>query len=167
MNISCEPFNSIDVIYDKDRYRRWDKYPMHFRDERLAYIKSHKYGKKVFVHGDLCGDNILLTRRGELYIIDFADAVLAPVVYEHALIAVGLFGFDAALIRGYFGDCSADELAEICFNGMLIHDFGGDIIVHQVGKENEFQQLDDLRNKIRRIITDETVTFKPEATQNE
>lgn len=148
MNTPCEPFNGIDMINDQNRHKRWDKYSECFRTERLVHIKTRDYGEKVFVHGDLCGDNILLTPKGELYIIDFADAVLAPVIYEHALIAVELFNFDPTLLHGYFGNCSADDLTVSCFDGLLIHDFGGDIIEHRVEKADELHGLDDLREKL-------------------
>lgn len=152
MNTPCEPFNGIDIVNDKERNNRWDKYPECFRAERTAYIQSHTYGDEVFVHGDLCGDNILLTPQGELYIIDFADAVLAPVFYEHALVAVELFVSDPALLRGYFGDYQAAALAEVCFNGLLVHDFGGEIVQYRIGKVDEFQKLDDLRERVKRKI---------------
>lgn len=149
----CEPFNGIDVINDKCRYFRWDgRYSEHLRSERHEYIRSHKYGEKVFVHGDLCGDNILLTPEGELYIIDFADAVLAPKVYEHALVAVELFSLDPAFLLGYFGEISSDELLEICFSGLLIHDFGGDVVERHIGRPDEFCGLDDLRKKLKQKI---------------
>ena len=153
MNTPCRPFNGIDVINDKDRSRRWDKrYSEHFKSERLEYIHFHNYSEKVFVHGDLCGDNILLTSQGELYIIDFADAVRAPKVYEHALVAVELFDFDPALLQGYFGALSADELTEICFDGLLIHDFGGDILERHIGRPDEFYGLDDLHKQLKHRI---------------
>jgi thiamine kinase-like enzyme len=153
MNTPCEPFNGIDVINDKGRYRRWDnRYSEHFKAERTKYIQSQDYSDKVFVHGDLCGDNILLTPQGELYIIDFADAVLAPIIYEHALVAVELFDFDPALLLGYFGDCSVDELTRICFDGLLIHDFGGDVVEQHIGDPHEFQGLEELRQMIETKI---------------
>lgn len=152
MNTPCEPFNDIDVINDVGRYRRWNKYSERFRLQRLEYIKSCKYAGKVFVHGDLCGDNILLTPQGELFVIDFADAVLAPVIYEHALVAVELFDLDPFLLRGYFGNCSAYELTQVCFDGLLIHDFGGDIIENHIGKAEDFYGLDDLRDKLAHKI---------------
>ena len=151
MNTPCQPFNGIDVINDKGRYRRWDKYPERFKKERLAYIKSHNYGESVFVHGDLCGDNILLTPTGELYIIDFADAVLAPVIYEHTLLAFE-FGFDPSLLNGYFGDFDKEKFLDMLFNGLLIHDFGGDMVKDHIGKPSEFQALDDLRRKLEQKI---------------
>ena len=152
MNIPCEAFNGIDVINDKGRYRRWDKYPENFKAERLAYLQSHNYGEKVFVHGDLCGDNILLTPGGNIYIIDFADAVLAPKVYEHALVAVELFDLDRTLLQGYFSNYSSDELTDICFNGLLIHDFGGDIVEQHIGKPDKFRCLKDLHMKLKQKV---------------
>jgi aminoglycoside phosphotransferase len=153
MNTPCKPFNGIDVINDKGRYRRWDKrYSDKFKAERLEYIKSRNFGEKVFCHGDLCGDNILLTPQGELCIIDFADAVLAPPVYEHALVAIELFELDPALLRGYFGGISAGELTKICFDGLLLHDFGGDIVAEHIGKPADFLNLKALRNRLERKI---------------
>ena len=151
MNTPCEPFNGIDVINDISRYRRWDQYPEQFRKERLAYIKSQDFGESVFVHGDLCEDNILLTPRGEIYIIDFADAVLAPAIYEHSLVAF-VFNLDPALLKGYFGSISNAAFVELLFNGLLIHDFGGDIVKDNIGKPSEFNTLHELRDRLKEVI---------------
>jgi thiamine kinase-like enzyme len=152
MNTPCDPFNDIDVINDEGRYRRWDTYTEKFRAERIDYIRSHSFGEKVFVHGDLCGDNILLLPGGEIYIIDFADAVLAPKVYEQALVAVELFYFDGAFFHGYFEGYSTDELIELCFNGLLIHDFGGDIADKHVGRFFDIDSLGALKEMLARKI---------------
>ena len=154
INTPCEPFNDIDVINGKRRFRRWDNYPERFKAERLAYMRTHDFGEMVFVHGDLCGDNILVTPPGGLYIIDFADAVLAPVSYEHALLAFELFELDPALLRGYFGGFTPEELTDVCFDGLLLHDFGGDVVKRHIGNPDEFQRLDDLRNKLKAKINE-------------
>ena len=148
MNTSCEPFNNLDVINDIGRYKRWTKYPESFKRERLEYIKSHDFGEHVFNHGDLNGDNILLGKNGELYIIDFADAVLAPKSYEQALITCELFHFEKPYLHGYFGEYSIEELTELCFNGLLIHDFGGDVIKEHLGGIDDFHSLEDLRKRL-------------------
>jgi len=152
MNLPCEPFNGIDVIKDKSRHFRWNKYPECFKSERLNYIHSHDYGERVFVHGDLCADNILLSPGGDIFIIDFADAVLAPLVYEHSHVAVELFNFDPAFLKGFIGDYTVNELTDICFNGLLIHDFGGDIVEHRIGEPKEFKKLADLWERLEHII---------------
>jgi len=140
MNIPCACFNGIDVIHDHSRHWRWDDFPAQFKAERLAYIASHDFGQCVFVHGDLNLDNVLLTPKGELCIIDFADAVLAPALYEHALMAFS-FEFDPALLQGYFGDYSTNEFIDMCINGLLIHDFGGDIAKEHFGVVDSLDML--------------------------
>jgi len=153
MNVPCEPFNDADVVHDKENHWSWKPYPQSFRKERLEHIKSYDYNENVFVHGDLCGDNILVTSDNDLYIIDFADALCAPVIYEHSLVAAELFDFDKALIHGFFSndDCTeecSESLVDTCFNGILIHGYGGDIIKYHLGKPGEFMHLEQLREKI-------------------
>lgn len=152
INIPCCSFNDIEVIHDEDRQKRWGKYSECFKKERLTYINSHDFGGKVFVHGDLNGDNILLSPDKKLSIIDFADAVLAPAVYEHALIVCELFQFNKAYMKGYFGNYNIDEITELCFNGILIHDFGGDVIEQHVGPVSEFDSLKKLRKQLYLLI---------------
>ena len=149
LNTPCEEFNGIDVFADTYSNRRWDSYTPAFREGKEEYISAFSYGEKLFVHGDLCGDNILTDGRGRINIIDFADSVLAPQVYEHALIAAELFDFDRGLISGFFGGLSVDEITEICLGGLLIHDFGGDVISQHLGNPKEFHTIHELRNRIR------------------
>ena len=147
MNTPCGPFNGIDAIHDRSRWKRWGKFPERFQQERADWIAAHDFGEFVFCHGDLCGDNIIISPQGEIYIIDFADALLAPLSYEHALIAAA-FGYDPALMRGYFGDEPPGELAERCFEGTLIHDFGGDIAAERIAKPEEIDCLEALRQRM-------------------
>ena len=149
LNTSCESFNSLDIILDKERNVRWNRYQDSFKEERLSYITGYDYGNRVFVHGDLCSDNILISQKGDIYIIDFADSVVAPICYEHGHIAVELFDFTRSYTKGFFGDCSVEELTDICFNGLLIHDFGADIIKEHVGDELGFHTLEELYKQIK------------------
>jgi len=151
MNTPCEPFNSIDALHDKTRWERWDKFPQRLQEERAAWIETHGFGEFVFCHGDLNGDNIIISPQGELYIIDFADALLAPLSYEHALLAAA-FEFDPALMRGYFGGEPIDKLAERCFEGTLIHDFGGDIAADLIAKPEELDCLETLWRRVHQRI---------------
>jgi len=150
MNTPCECFNGIDIVNDEDRWERWRKFPVRFQTERRDYLASHAFGASVFVHGDLNGDNILMTAQGDLAIIDFADAVLAPVEYEHALVAA-TFDFDKAFLRGYFENDTAN-LDERCFHGILIHAFGGDIVAERICGPEEITGLERLREKIYAVI---------------
>jgi serine/threonine protein kinase len=145
MNKPCKSFNSIDV---KQRHNRWneDGFSENFMSERLEYIKSHDFGEMIFIHGDLCADNILIDNKNNIYIIDFADAIKAPQCYEHAHIATELFNFDKSYLRGYFGGYTADELVDICFDGILLHDFGGYIINDYLARAENINCLNDVRD---------------------
>ena len=150
MNKPCEDFNGIDVIHNSDRDKRWKKFSARFKTERLEYLYSHDFGEKVFVHGDLCYDNFVIDKKGDIYILDFADAVMAPVCYEYALVSC-LFHFDEAYLRGYFGEYKTDEIVDICFDGILIHEFGMEIIM-DFAKVEEIDCLNDLRDKLWDLI---------------
>lgn len=152
MNVPCQPFNDVNAVSAALREKRWDKYSEAFRRERLAHIRERAYPQPVFVHGDLNGDNILLDGGGNLAILDFADAVLAPRLYEDALAAVELFDFDPPLLQGYFGDFDREELAGLCLEGLLIHPFGGDVLADHLGPAEELESLEELRERIRERI---------------
>lgn len=145
LHVPCEPFNDIDVIHTPNRSDRWQSYPHLFNVQRREYIDRHNYGDYVLVHGDLCGGNVLVT--DTLMPIDYADAVLAPICYEHSLV---FFEYQAYphFLKGYFAEAEPLELAQDVFNGILIHDFGGDIVRHAFGSIHNFKNLDVLRREI-------------------
>lgn len=151
LNTPCADFNGIDVIRDRTRRKCWAPFPKRFQRERDAWAAAHDFGERVFVHGDLGEDNLLVTGDG-LCILDFADAVLAPRSYEQALVAAELFAFDGDFLRGYFADLSAAEIAEICFEGLAIHDFGGDIVCGRLGTPERFAGLSDLRERLDEAV---------------
>lgn len=148
LNTPSENFNDIDILFDEERQYRWEKYNESFKAERLKYISERVYQPRVFVHGDLCSDNILITKSGRIYVIDFADAVLAPILYEHAHIAVELFDFDRYLLQGFFPNYRASDLVDICFDGLLIHDFGADTIEQRIVATESLFSLDGLKKHI-------------------
>lgn len=153
LNTGCGNFNGVDVINDKGRYKRWGGFCDEFKNERLDYLKNHNFGKNVFVHGDLNPDNVLVGRDNELYIIDFADAVSAPQEYELAAVICELFCFEKPYMNGYFGEFDANELTERCFNGLIIHDFGGDIIRSNLGATAEITSLKLLKERLYTAIS--------------
>lgn len=148
MNQPAPDFNSIDIINDPERSRCWDCFTDSFCADRRAYIDRLDTSPRVFVHGDLNADNILVDRDGSLCVIDFADAVKAPKFYEQALVATELFKFDPDLISGYFGDIPPDSLAQMIVDGLLIHDFGGDIVRQRIVPQSELESVDDLYTHI-------------------
>lgn len=152
LNIPCEPFNGIDVIRTPDRSDRWKIYPDSFIKERRTYIDSHDYGNYVLVHGDLCMDNVLVG--DNLVPIDYADAVLAPKCYEHALVFFEYHEY-AHFLKGYFSGARLCDLTNEIFDGILIHDFGGAIINNAFHAPQDFTRLSVLKEKIDCMITKE------------
>lgn len=150
MNTPCKPFNSIHVISDPDRSKRWKPYLKDFQEDRAVYLGSQKFGEFVFTHGDLCADNILVAENGEkseLVVIDFADSVLAPKCYEPSLLAFEYRAYPSFL-RGYWEGEDLRFAAKQVFNGILIHDFGGDIVKSAFPKALKFSRVDELYEQI-------------------
>lgn len=169
MDQPCEVFSRTDVFTDPNFQERWKMYRLSFQKSRRIFVNNAVekglYGPKVFVHGDLNQDNLLLQAHlpsakepGQtdtdssirpLCVLDFGDAVLAPYEYEQALAAVELMRMDPELLSGYFepefsaaGSVSEGVLAaaDIIFRGILIHDFGGDVCRQRLAKADPLGQ---------------------------
>lgn len=152
LNTPCERFNKWDIVERELSNKRWSILPDSFNKERLSYLRNLQIYKKVYVHGDLNPDNVLLDKDKNLYILDFADALLAPAEYE--LVALcGLFDFSGVYMRGYFGkDYQPEEIAEKYFYGVLMHDFGAGIIHQHFGKSEKLISLDILKKRIYDVM---------------
>ena len=152
INTSCECFNYCNVVERGLVNKKWHKFSDSFNKERLAYLCNLKNEKLVYVHGDLNPSNILFDIDKNLYIIDFADALLAPAEYELVSIC-GFFDYNSVYLRGYFGaDYCPKEIAEMYFKGVLLHDYGADIILNNFCKPYELMSLDILRKRIYDIF---------------
>lgn len=148
MDIPCEPFNDVDILEMSLKNKRWNTFSDSFNRERSSYLKSLNLDNKVFVHGDLCSDNILVCKNKDLVIIDFADSVLAPYIYEQAVIICELFKFDKSFMTGYLVDYNKAEIVDLCLNGLLIHDFGSNIINDNLGNIKEIKSINDLKKQL-------------------
>ena len=67
-------------------------------------------------------------------------------------IDVELFDLDPVLLRGYFGNYTADSLTDLCFNGLLIHDFGGDIVAQHIGIPEEIPSINAMQERLLKMI---------------
>ena len=144
LNVPCPAFCGADALCLPEE-SRWESFPASFQNERCAFVETHPYGEPVFVHGDLCTDNVLVGN--ELVLIDFADALLAPKCYEHALV---LFEYRAypAFLRGFFDGEDAEKVYGDVLAGILIHAFGGDLVKDAFGDPAGIPSLDALYGKI-------------------
>ena len=87
-------------------------------------LNNYDTQNEVYVHGDITGDNVIITEKGMLYIIDFADGRIAPKEYEFPPIIFDLFDFDMVMINEFIGGQDAKVFVEECFYGILMHEFG-------------------------------------------
>lgn len=147
MDTPCEAFNS-HVLFGKKAEARWQVFSPQFRSEREACLKLHGSKEEVFVHGDLNPDNIIIDKNRELYLIDFADALAAPVELELAGMIIDGFRFDPDFVRGFCGRYNKEELAEALLYGVLIHDYGVNIIQDNIGIPGEIYSVQMLRDLI-------------------
>ena len=107
---------------------RWHAFPESFRESRIAFVSSQSFSNRVYTHGDLTGENIIVDDDGDVFIIDFADSRLAPYYYEWPPIVFALFGCDAAMMGSYFGAYQHDDFYDKLTLGMVIHEFGATLV---------------------------------------
>ena len=139
----------IDYIEREKQNLRWQIFPDAFQKERIKYLDQFSCHPPVYVHGDLNGDNLIIDYNGKIHIIDFADALMAPIEYEWAVIICELFQFDKDYLTGYFGPLTIEQYIKICIQGLLIHDFGADIIRDRLKDVEEISSIEMLMQKIR------------------
>lgn len=90
--LKCEPYNWTDYIKSQiqDYYKKTKIYFSTEEQKKIEqsfaeYDKYLKDNKFAFVHNDLHFDNIIKNDTG-LYLIDFNDAMIAPIDYEFRLL---------------------------------------------------------------------------------
>lgn len=148
MNIPCDWPDAPGRVQS----RRWGEASPELLREREALLALEP-AQRVFVHGDLCGDNVFVLPSGAPCLIDFGDCRLDDADYEHAVVACELFGMDGDFIAGYFGDYDADELAQRLAKALLRHGYGANIIMDHGYIDVRREGLAQLRENLYRRLT--------------
>lgn len=138
-----------------------DKWRETFRPSFLAQVEAEarhllstlSASDLTYVHGDLTGENTLVDAEGTLYLIDFADAMMAPDYYEYASIVVELFDLNPELTRCFMGTMSAEVFSTALYRAIVLHDFGADFVSKicrlLLGTEpSALQELQDVRRAL-------------------
>ena len=156
----CGDFNGIDVIARSLRSPRWRAAPERFRAEWEQFLRGYRGGDNVYVHGDLTAENLLVCPNGKLTVIDFADSVRAPEIYETMPIVCDAFCFDRDFLEGYFGHYDPATLAKRCLEGILIHEYGWQTAKGLFG---DFESIRELFDKVyRRLLSAASYPIKNE-----
>ena len=151
MDTPCEAFPARALRLPAAE-ARWTCFPDTFRAAREAYLARAAYGAPVYIHGDLTGDNILLAPGGGICVIDYADALTAPPEVELACVLCEAFHLEKPYLAGFFGAYDPEALAETCLAGLLLHDFGANIICDHFAAPQDVADIAALRRLIREAL---------------
>ena len=113
-----------------------------------AVFRAGKHVVKIFAPRESGAENEAEART-ERFAIARANALGVP---APSLVAAELFAFDGDFLRGYFAGLDAEAIAEICFEGLAIHDFGGDIVREHLGAPARFARLSDLKGRLYEAV---------------
>lgn len=153
LNTPCEEFNDDDLIQNSRESYHWNGYSLEFKRNLNKFLDSYEVIDPVYVHGDIHDENLIISKDGSIYLLDFADGILAPILYEQALIASDLFHFEKSFMLGYFGEYDIDEMTDICFKNLLIHECGCIVLYTLFPKDAHLiDDLQDLKQKIHEMI---------------
>jgi len=159
LNTGCGNFTPVDVMQYAIDFDGWDKFgfPKSFQEERLAYLANMHIneGSKVYCHGDWNCDNILLDDKLNVYVIDFADAMHAPIEYEIVYIASALFCFEKPYMVGYFGDYNVEDILEMCMKWLPVHAWGHATTKGNLGDVSEISSFAAMQEKLYDLIKGE------------
>lgn len=152
MRVGSAPRDVYSRAMENDRWHAFGDDFLRERRERITRIAGVYSGKETYVHGDLTGENVLLTSQGEICIIDFADGCMAPPLYEYAPLFHELFRCDAIPMRALL-ELPDAEIADQIAKAILLHDFGADMATHllsDMGIPPSHAAVEDLHEAIRR-----------------
>lgn len=146
---TCDNFNGIDAIGRTLNSKRWQDAPTEIREEQKKYLENLKSQPFVYVHGDLTEDNLIVGNNGRITVVDFADSLCAPSIYEDMTVICDAFSFDKDFLEGYYGNISSEEILEICINAILCHEYGYHVVKNVFGQLKSINELSNaIRNKL-------------------
>lgn len=143
----------IDLLRRAAENPRLSRLPPTLAEEMRCRAQGLDLSNRVLVHGDLTGENLLVTKQRTLAVIDCADACLAPGWYELGPIVFELFRCDPFLLRA-FAEPQEDFIEQV-LDSVCLHDFGADLL--RVAAEREgfscFSHLRDVKQYLSEKLT--------------
>jgi len=144
----------IDVIGRAVNNSRLHNLPPRLAEDMRARASSVCIEGAVLVHGDITGENVLICPDGEAVLIDFADSLFAPPLYELAPLAFDLFKLDRDCMDVLIGDQPMDTWLESLMSSIAVHDFGANIVL-DYAKRNDLpiESIQSLNALMRHILS--------------
>ncbi len=152
MNVPCERFNDYDFLAGALESPKWDRFPESFRRERAEFLRNRSHGGAVYVHGDIHADNAIYGDDGNVWILDFADSILAPVEYEYAALFPGLFRMETPYFDGFFGTWEPETVADMLTYGLCLHKFGAEIVIEWTEDIAGIDSITALKRELVQVI---------------
>lgn len=109
--------------------------PQHLREEMSARAAQVDWREEIVVHGDLTGENVIISAEGVPHVIDFADAQNAPACYELAPLVFELFQCDRELVKAFVGASDLSAFVGSLLDGLSLHAFGPNILRDWAARE--------------------------------
>ena len=156
LNVPCENFSPFDVVEYAVENKEWEVegFPASFLEERLAFLKGFRVaeGEKVYCHGDFHEENILVDDKLNVFLVDFADAMYAPVEYEWVYIVSALFCFERPYMLGFFGKYRAEDIVDLCMKWLPVHAWGHSNTAENLKPAEEIVSFDVMRTRLRELV---------------
>ncbi|MDR2933041.1 MAG: aminoglycoside phosphotransferase family protein [Oscillospiraceae bacterium] len=141
LNVPYKGTGIADNVAENARVNtRWDVFPPALKSEVMEKASALSSDSFVYVHGDLTGENVLITEDGGIRVIDFGDSHIAPASYEWPPLILELFRCDPILIRAFLGREPDNDMIETLTQAVMIHDFGAGFVrdlCHRTGAKYE------------------------------
>ncbi len=114
---ACERFIKNRALSNKNWKRANPELYLQVSDR----VKNLKLTDYAYVHGDITGENVIIDSNDDIFVIDFADSIIAPKEYEYSPIIFELLKADKELAR-MFAE-GIDEFWNKLFRSALIHEY--------------------------------------------
>ena len=163
LNLPCENFTSINLMEFAVNNKEWknEGFPESFLAELSAFLNDFQIGQKVYCHGDIHEGNLLVDDNMNVFLVDFADAMYAPVEYELVYIVSSLFGFEKPYMEGYFGgNYVVDDILELCMTWLPVHAWTHGMLAENIGPAEEITSFAVMRNRLRGWIEEKKADNK-------
>lgn len=124
------------------------------KQEMIDYVHTLNFNQCYYLHGDLNGQNIRVNDH-QIYILDFADTIVAPIYYDYPVIIFDLLFNYKDLIHDFIQFIDTPNFTQQLFDGLCIHEYGADFIklFYESITHKDIQNLTSLQ-ELKQLLTD-------------